>query len=79
MNGIPFDPQKPTVTSGIRLGSPAATSRGFGVGEFQVIADLIAKVLDGLAGSNGDNSAIEAVVRSRVSDLCRHFPIYSTL
>jgi len=78
-NGIPFDPQKPTVTSGIRLGSPAATSRGFGVGEFQLIADLIAEVLDGMSGSNGDNSAIEAVVRSRVSDLCGRFPIYSTL
>jgi glycine hydroxymethyltransferase len=78
-NGIPFDPQKPTVTSGIRLGSPAATSRGFGVGEFQKIADMIAEVLDGLAGSNGDNSAIESKVRSRVSDLCGRFPIYSTL
>ena len=78
-NGIPFDPQKPTVTSGIRLGSPAATSRGFGVGEFQLIGDLIAEVLDGMSGSNGDNSAIEAVVRSRVSDLCGRFPIYSTL
>jgi len=75
-NGIPFDPQKPTVTSGIRLGSPAATSRGFGVGEFQLIADLIAEVLDGM---NGDNAAIEAVVRSRVSDLCGRFPIYTTL
>ncbi len=79
MNGIPFDPQKPTVTSGIRLGSPAATSRGFGVGEFQVIADLIAEVLDGLAGSNGDNSAIETIVRSRISELCGRFPIYSSL
>ena len=78
-NGIPFDPQKPTVTSGIRLGSPAATSRGFGVGEFQTIANMIAEVLDGLAGSNGDNSAIEGKVRSRVSDLCGRFPIYSTL
>jgi glycine hydroxymethyltransferase len=78
-NGIPFDPQKPTVTSGIRLGSPAGTSRGFGVGEFQTIANMIAEVLDGLAGSNGDNSAIEGKVRSRVSDLCGRFPIYSTL
>jgi glycine hydroxymethyltransferase len=78
-NGIPFDPQKPTVTSGIRLGSPAATSRGFGVGEFQVIADMIAEVLDGLAESNGDNSVTEAKVRSRVSELCGCFPIYSAL
>ena len=78
-NGIPFDPQKPTVTSGIRLGSPAATSRGFRVAEFQTIADMIAEVLDGLAGSNGDNSAVEAAVRSRVSELCARFPVYSTL
>ena len=78
-NGIPFDPQQPTVTSGIRLGSPAATSRGFGVGEFQLIGDLIAEVLDGISGSNGDSSAIEAVGRSRVSDLCGRFPISSTL
>ena len=78
-NGIPFDPQKPTVTSGVRLGSPAATSRGFGVKEFQTVADMIAEVLDGLAASNGDNSAAEASVRSRVSELCGRFPIYSTL
>ena len=78
-NGIPFDSQKPTVTSGIRLGSSAATSRGFGVAEFQVIADMIAEVLDGLAGGNGDNSTVEAAVRSRVSELCGRFPVYSTL
>jgi len=78
-NGIPFDPQKPTITSGVRLGSPAATSRGFGIEEFQSVADMIAEVLDGLAGSNGDNSANEAAVRSRVSELCSRFPIYSTL
>ena len=78
-NGIPFDPQKPTVTSGVRLGSPAATSRGFGVGEFQLIADMIAEVLDGFAGSNGDNSTVEAAVRSRVLELCGRFPVYSTL
>jgi glycine hydroxymethyltransferase len=78
-NGIPFDPEKPTVTSGIRLGAPAATSRGFGRDEFKTIADMIAEVLDGLSASNGDNSAIEASVRSRVSELCGRFPIYSTL
>lgn len=78
-NGIPFDPQKPTITSGIRLGSPAATSRGFRVEEFRLIANMIADVLDGLAASNGDNSVVEAEVRSRVSELCARFPIYSTL
>jgi len=78
-NGIPFDPQKPMITSGIRLGSPAATTRGFGIKEFQVVADLIAEVLDGLASGNGDNSTVEAAVRSRVSGLCARFPIYPTL
>ena len=78
-NGIPFDPQKPTITSGIRLGTPAATSRGFGTKEFQVVANMIAEVLDGLVGGNGDNSTTEAAVRSRVSELCSRFSIYSTL
>ncbi|MBT5049718.1 MAG: serine hydroxymethyltransferase [Rhodospirillaceae bacterium] len=78
-NGIPFDPQKPTITSGVRLGSPAATTRGFGTEEFQLVADLIAEVLDGLATGNGDNSTVEAAVRTRVSDLCARFPIYPTL
>jgi glycine hydroxymethyltransferase len=74
-NGIPFDPEKPTVTSGIRLGSPAATSRGFGVPEFQEVGELIADVLDGLA-SGGDNGAVEAAARERVAVLCQRFPIY---
>lgn len=78
-NGIPFDPQKPTITSGVRLGSPAATTRGFGAEEFQTVADLIAEVLDGLASGNGDNSTVETAVRTRVSDLCARFPIYPTL
>lgn len=78
-NGIPFDPQKPMITSGVRLGSPAATTRGFGTTEFQMVADLIAEVLDGLASGNGDNSSVETAVRSRVSDLCANFPIYPTL
>jgi glycine hydroxymethyltransferase len=77
-NGIPFDPEKPTVTSGIRLGSPAATSRGFGVAEFQEVGELIADVLDGLA-SGGDNAAVEAEARKRVGVLCRRFPIYEGL
>ena len=79
-NGVPFDPQKPMVTSGVRLGSPAATTRGFGVEEFELTGKLIVEVLDGLAASNsGDNSAVEASVRERVKTLCQRFPIYSTL
>jgi glycine hydroxymethyltransferase len=77
MNGVPFDPEKPTVTSGVRLGTPAGTTRGFGVGEFQTVGHLIADVLDGLA-SNGvaGNEAVEADVRARVEALCAVFPIY---
>lgn len=79
-NGVPFDPQKPMVTSGVRLGSPAATTRGFGVAEFEEVGRMIVEVLDGLAASNsGDNSAVEAAVRERVTALCRRFPIYPTL
>jgi glycine hydroxymethyltransferase len=76
-NGIPFDPQKPAVTSGIRLGSPAATSRGFGVGEFKRVGELIVETLDGLA-ANGEsgNAAVEARVREGVAELTRRFPIY---
>ena len=76
-NGIPFDPQKPTVTSGIRLGSPAATSRGFGVAEFRKVGELIVETLDGLA-ANGEagNAAVEAKVRASVAELTRRFPIY---
>ena len=75
-NGIPFDPEKPTVTSGIRLGSPAATTRGFGVDEFQQLGNLIGDVLDGLAASPDDNAAAENAARSKVNELCRRFPIY---
>ena len=79
-NGVPFDPQKPMVTSGVRLGSPAATTRGFGVPEFQEVGRLIVETLDGLAASNsGDNTAVEQAVRERVRTLCRRFPIYPTL
>jgi glycine hydroxymethyltransferase len=76
-NGVPFDPQKPTVTSGIRLGSPACTSRGFGVAEFREVGALIADVLDGLRlhGEEG-NAAIEAGVKERALALTRRFPIY---
>jgi glycine hydroxymethyltransferase len=76
-NGIPFDPEKPTVTSGVRLGTPAATTRGFGVAEFQAVGHLIADVLDGLAANGPDgNAKVEADVRSKVEDLCTAFPIY---
>ena len=78
-NGIPFDPQKPTVTSGVRLGSPAATTRGFGPDEFREVGAMIVEVLDGFAASNGDNSAAEAGMRERVRALCDRFPIYPTL
>lgn len=77
-NAIPFDPEKPFVTSGIRLGTPAGTSRGFGVKEFTQIGELIGDVLDGLA-QGGDNSATEAKVRGQVAELCKQFPIYSGL
>ncbi len=75
-NGVPFDPEKPFVTSGVRLGSPAATTRGFGRAEFVQVGDMIVEVLDALAKSNGDNGAAEARVRERVRELCRRFPIY---
>ena len=76
-NGIPHDSEKPAITSGIRLGSPAGTTRGFGTAEFAEVGDLIAEVLDGLAASNsGDNDKAEAAVRSKVLALCQRFPIY---
>ena len=75
-NGVPFDPQPPMVTSGVRLGSPAGTTRGFGTAEFAQIGHLIGDVLDGLAASPDDNGAVEARVRNDVRELCRAFPIY---
>ena len=79
-NGVPFDDEKPTVTSGIRLGTPAGTTRGFGEDEFRQIADWINEVVDGLA-SNGEegNGAVEAKVKGEVADLCARFPIYPHL
>jgi glycine hydroxymethyltransferase len=73
-NGVPNDPQKPTVTSGIRLGTPAGTTRGFGVAEFRQIGHLIADLLDAVAGERGE--AAEAAVRAQVATLCARFPIY---
>jgi glycine hydroxymethyltransferase len=76
-NGIPYDPEKPTVTSGIRLGTPAATSRGFGVKEFQDVADFITEALEGLAGSDaGVTDGREEAVRRKVNALTARFPIY---
>ena len=77
-NGVPFDPEKPFVTSGIRLGTPAGTTRGFGEAEFRQIADWIVEVVDGLA-ANGDegNAAVEAAVRIKVEALCKRFPLYA--
>ncbi len=75
-NGIPFDPEKPMVTSGVRLGTPAATTRGFGVAEFTRVGELIGDVLDALSTHPDDNSAAEAGARADVAALCRRFPIY---
>jgi glycine hydroxymethyltransferase len=75
-NGIPFDPEKPTVTSGIRLGSPAATTRGFGPEEFRTVGRLIVEVLRSLARGPGDNGAAQERVRGEVRALCGRFPIY---
>jgi glycine hydroxymethyltransferase len=76
-NGIPFDPEKPTITSGIRLGTPAITTRGFGPGECRQLGQMIVRVLDGLAAN--DNGAVEQAVRKDVRELCRRFPIYQGL
>ncbi|WP_282076458.1 serine hydroxymethyltransferase [Epibacterium ulvae] len=76
-NGIPFDPEKPTVTSGIRLGTPAGTTRGFGEDEFREIAQMIVEVVDGLAANGADdNGDVEAAVRTKVAALCARFPLY---
>ncbi|MDP1598370.1 serine hydroxymethyltransferase, partial [Phenylobacterium sp.] len=75
-NGIPFDPLPPMQTSGLRVGTPAGTTRGFGPGEFRQIGTWIGEVLDGLA-TGGDNSAVEAKVRDEVLALTKRFPIYS--
>jgi len=75
-NGVPFDPEKPMVTSGVRLGSPAATSRGFGIEEFTEVGNMIGDVLDGLAANPDDNSKAEGEVKAKVQELCGRFPIY---
>jgi glycine hydroxymethyltransferase len=76
-NGVPFDTEKPTITSGIRLGTPACTTRGFGVAEFRRVGELIVEVLDGLArNGEADNAGVETAVRQRAHELTQRFPIY---
>jgi len=79
-NGIPFDPEKAMVTSGIRLGSPAGTTRGFGTEEFKEIGNLITEVIDGLS-ANGEeaNQAVEEAVKAKVKTMCDRFPIYAAI
>ncbi len=76
-NAIPFDPEKPMVTSGLRLGTPAGTTRGFGVAEFREVGAMIVEVLDALAATPGGDAAVEAGVKDRVLKLCARFPIYT--
>jgi glycine hydroxymethyltransferase len=75
-NGVPFDPEKPGITSGVRLGSSAATTRGFGTAEFRQIGTMIISVMRGLGANRDDNAATEAKIRAEVSELCSRFPIY---
>ncbi|MBN8937147.1 MAG: serine hydroxymethyltransferase, partial [Rhizobiales bacterium] len=76
-NGIPFDPEKPAITSGVRLGTPAGTSRGFGIAEFRQVGDMIAEVLDVLSQKGADqDAAVETTVREKVKHLLSRFPIY---
>ena len=75
-NGVPFDPEKPMVTSGVRLGTPAGTTRGFGLSEFEQVGHIIGDVLDGLASNKSDNSFAEKQARVQILELCQRFPIY---
>ncbi len=76
-NGIPFDTESPAITSGIRLGTPAATTRGFSENEFKIVGELITKVIKGLSNNHNDNSKVEKEVQKEVINLCSSFPIYS--
>jgi len=78
-NGIPFDTESPMITSGIRLGSQAATTRGFGLKEFEKVGELITKTIKGLSQNPKDNSNTENEVRKEVIELCNNFPIYKNL
>ena len=75
-NGVPFDPEKPTITSGIRLGTPAGTTRGLGLEEFEKVGNIIGDVLDGLASNKSDNSEAERHARNQIVEICKRFPIY---
>jgi glycine hydroxymethyltransferase len=78
-NGIPYDPEKPTITSGIRLGTPAGTTRGFGIAEFRQVGEMIAEVLDVLSQKKvEEDSLVEAAVRDKVKKLLSRFPIYQS-
>ena len=79
-NGIPFDPEKPMVTSGIRLGSPAGTTRGFGEEDFREVARMIVEVVDGLSKNGAEGNAdVEQAVKAKATALCSRFPIYETM
>jgi glycine hydroxymethyltransferase len=78
-NGIPFDTESPMVTSGIRLGSQAATTRGFGLKEFEKVGDLVTRVIKGLSENPDDNTKVELEVQKEVVELCSSFPIYKNL
>ncbi len=78
-NGIPFDPEKPMVTSGVRLGTPAGTTRGFGPAEFRQVGEMIVEVLDSLSANRDGDGQVEASVRRRVEELCSRFPIYNAV
>ena len=75
-NGVPFDPEKPMVTSGVRLGTPAGTTRGFGLSEFEQVGHIIGDVLDSLSSNKSDNSVAEKQARAQILELCQRFPIY---
>jgi glycine hydroxymethyltransferase len=78
-NGIPYDPEKPTITSGVRLGTPAGTTRGFGIAEFRQVGEMIAEVLDVLSQKKAEeDSLVEAAVRDKVKKLLSRFPIYQS-
>lgn len=78
-NGVPFDPEKPTVTSGLRVGAPAGTTRGFGVAEFRRIGEMMAEVLDSLAKNRDGDAEVEGRIRDEVIAMCKRFPIYPDL
>ena len=78
-NGVPFDPEKPMVTSGLRIGAPAGTTRGFGQGEFRRVGEMMAEVLDALAENRDGNAAVEGKIREEVIAMCKRFPIYPAL